>query len=270
MQPTRLSDLTVPILWDEWGSHRLSSQTTKTASQTVKFVVNWTDVWEFVRQVNGIFITPNGDGTTTTTYRFPLECPDNPLLLVQATGESEGLSPGLPCAPSTGLVGGYTYNFQPYKFAKIPVTFGTPVYETSGDNTLLSFDRDGSGEFLKAPFGVYRCDGVPSENIGLYIPSTAYSVTRYRATSVNDDLIDSLRGKVNSSSIFGRDPGTLLFDSVRTSTTVDFGGATLTTIAYSFNWRSVDWNYDLSPVTGNFAPVTPPRYATDDFGPLFN
>ena len=231
------------------------------------YIVPWEGRWTFIQEINGIFATPPPINTT----RLPMQCEDAPNLLVASTGEAKGFGVGNTIPNFRPGISPYVFNYRPYKYAKVPVLFQTPDYKTTGDETLLEIERDLNGDIISLPFGFYKLDDVPgTQGIGKYVPNTAYSITRYRVTDFDDDLLDDLRGKVNISPLFGKEPGTVLFLGAQTRSSKDFGGVVLNTVRYMFSWKKDKWNQGISPLTGDMVDYDPPIYEEAEHNDLFS
>jgi hypothetical protein len=86
---------------------------------------------------------------------------------------------------------------------------------------------------------------VPSKKFDLLVPHIEYRRTRFQVPYLFVDTMAGLVGKVNSSAMWGRDTGTIRFDSWDTGREITTDGSTVQEYVLSLIWRPIDWNKEL-------------------------
>lgn len=246
----------------KWGSHFFgtSSNTQAWAKCTYYIDCSYSGIVTFLQNLNGVFQGTDSNGNPTTTYQLPMTCPIwDAILVSQVEVKPFGVDSTCGCD-------------KPYTSAEVEVTFSTPQYAQTGDNTLLRVDYDVANEIASLPGSAYTFqDGTRGEvGIGIPVVTTAINITRYRVPRFDIQTFQSVVGKVNSAPFFGFAAGLVLCDPIRSSTNQQFGGITLSDFTYGFRARSIPWNQALNPNSGQWEVYSPQTLQTADMNVLFN
>jgi hypothetical protein len=205
---------------------------------TVSYLVAWTDLVEFMKQVGGY------PSTASTTATIPLQCPYAANLYASSQSVAPmGVGPDID---------------TPYSHARVTVNFKSTQFDYTAPESYLSEDLRFAGNFITLPGSAYKFgDGTPIDaTVGRQVPEVEISLTRHKLYNLDIGLITALTGKVNSTTFvpskYNCPPGTVLFAGASTRTDFAFGSLPVTDLTLSFLYRPVLWNAVLHPdgVTG--------------------
>ena len=216
----------------------------------------YADVWTWLTVAAGTKEVVNG----TVTRIVPLRFPDNTNLIarnidVQLTG--------------------YDSVNSTYSTAKMMVEFATPQWDMSGGSAFLTENLKFSSNFITLPGSAYKFgDGtVVTQDVGRYVPEVEWSVTSYMMPTLDTATIMSVVGCVNSATILGCAPNTLLFNGVNSQRQTTTGFVNSYETQFSFVYRPVSWQMLMRPDGTGFATVTDNNgngiFPTADFSVLF-
>jgi hypothetical protein len=201
----------------------------------MSFRCAYPDRFAFINVVSGLPETIDIGGGVTITRSVPLRHPDFPELLANGyRGEGFGMSPD---------VFGYT-NWR------VQVSFGSVPFPIVGDRPFMEVGLDHGGTYTTVPGEgmVFLSDGKRlRHDYGVFVPEQNYTVTTYFNPGLDDALIDSLLGKVNSSPFLGKAVGCARFNSCATRITQTINGQMTYTKMFSMSFRRRPWNEVLRP-----------------------
>jgi hypothetical protein len=216
--------------------------------------------------------------TTGAIYRqLAHVCPESPALVCVGVGEME-------FGGELTLDSGY----PKWEWAIVPAAYGFPKFNmsgsdgvnnfidqnnyftpTPGDNQAYpwcTFTFDYSVEVLNLPGTAYRflvgtpkSDGTLSATpmptgypIGIRIHNVTIGCSVKQVPWLPANELLTLPGRTNSTTFFGKPPGTILFEGARTSEPFSRDGVSLgTDIDLTFKYRSAGWNTAPLPYSGN-------------------
>lgn len=155
----------------------------------------WSSKAAFLTAVGGLEETISYPGGITVSRVVPLKFPsDDPELdsLYAADCDVEGR--GMPSEhPTEGIT---------YSHALARVFFRSePFYQMGGDYPLVSYQFGGGADFITRPGSAYRfpSDSLKlNQDVGVLVPWRDFSITFHNVETPDEELYDSLAGRVNS------------------------------------------------------------------------
>lgn len=269
---TFTNTLPVPftIMTPPYGDEGIIESNPETGPEArVKFKCLWSDHY---RLVQGLLGYQTSAPPANIVYTGPYSYPPSPQLLCTSVERIQGLGKYLPFFNQNAA--GIPWIAR--KKAIVTAVFRRPQWQGFNSSGFFSISLAGGGEFLTIPETTYRfADGTPTNTpIGIVLPQSEITVTRYRMGFIPDQYIDLLLGKVNNAAFtIGWNtypPGTLLFMPGNSQFDADVLGQVTYQVEYKFMRRPIEWNKCLHPNrTTGFATVTDgngaPPYGSANF-----
>jgi hypothetical protein len=142
-----------------------------------------------------------------------------------------------------------------YEKAKLTVKYETLKYDEENDSnnpediTFMTQELDYSCDILTVPMKVGSGASAPTVNRHIRLPLITYTITIPQVVTPPWNLFNSLVGMVNDSTLFGGEPGTVLFDGPKVSRTVTLLGSKAWQVVLKLIYNRHGWNKTLNPNT---------------------
>ena len=198
------------------------------------FRVGKADLFDFVSWAGGSPQTITVGGATVTRY-VPLSHPDYPNLLCQGIKST--------------CTGSYSISLGNWSEAKVILNFKNVPYATDGAQPfLVKRTRASANVYTIAGLKLAFSDHTPlPADAGVTIPEICYTYMLYMCEALDDALVGSLLGKVNSTSIFGWPAGTVRSDGFNAEETFTAGQIPAYNRELVLTYRPIPWNKFLKP-----------------------
>lgn len=244
------------VLFEELAGSPRQSVSLENWSGTREFVIQWSDIDEFIVELLGQTRRIQGNVQQITPAGFP----GRPL----AVCSSINIEPFVP-NPSgaevtlSGVANTYTYAKITATYTLKPRAFNAP------DGTYMTWDQSHDVEVMMTPGRNWKFDGIDEEdgpNLGedqpypILIAVTNHSLRWERVASPPWSAIQACRGTVNSGAFMGAIPGSLLFKGARTTTTFDVIGQVRYNLEYTFIEKTVQSTVGISISDASGSPIT--------------
>lgn len=151
----------------------------------------------------------------------------------------------------------------PHTRARLTVSYSTPNWgsQTGGSSSpensdLLVEDVDYSCETLSVPVKLTDGSNAKETKRHFRIPTITYTVEIPKMRNPDWALINSLNGKVNTKTVFGGAPGTVLFDGPKVNREIHLVGEYAWKAKFKFIYNRFGWNKQIHPDTLNWVDVT--------------
>jgi hypothetical protein len=221
---------------------------------TMRFWVLPGELPTFRATIAGVPATTISIGGASVTRLIPMAHPYEPNCYAYS----------LRIVPAPGTVCTRDSLGQGFKYADYfcDVKFRTPKYDfsgTGGDFPMVTVARQSGVDMVTRPGSAYRfpSDGTRLvHEVGVPVGTTQYSMTFHRLPALDNTLYDALRGCVNLTTFFGKDPGTMLFLGCSSSGELTLGGFASFEATLEFSHRTVPHNQVMRPDGAGFeSPV---------------
>jgi hypothetical protein len=241
---------TITVPYSIMHNGRNESVDTNGVYATMVFLVDWSDRWQFIRDVAGKSVIVGPSSGPTIVRSAPLQYPDNKNLYANGVSvEPIGVS--------------YCTTSGAYAKAEITVTFGTLSFDSEvsqgTQNTVYrSIEIDMSAQLMSLPTSPFEF-ATPSGgfkpntnqvNPGLLMPQAQITITSHQVPYLDTELIFGFIGSINLYTFYGMAPGTCLFLGVQCRRQATSEGLQAWEISYRFSFRPIDWNKFYSPTPG--------------------
>lgn len=263
---TTWADIDVPVYDKRFGANS-GSGTNSSASETVYYLVDYTNRWRFIRAAMGTPQALDYANPSSLLYRMPLQLPDNLALFAQKFDWTAIGSP-------TGVCASVFSPETAYKYAWVGLQYSSLTYNPV---TLYSVENRTGSQEITAPNYYYSfvSDGLKIDQaVGVNVPNQEFAITFHRVPYFDGSTFVSYQGTVNATTFLGYAAGTVLFNPTVSHYDAGIGvGTPIYEVTLSFTWRSIPWNYFLRP-GGSWAavqdPASNPPFASSEFNNLIS
>jgi hypothetical protein len=136
-----------------------------------------------------------------------------------------------------------------HSHVRVAVDFQAPTFPTDfgGANDLPYMKKSvkHGGKYTTIPGRKMRFignDELIDQDYGIYTGECVYIYTFYQCTSLGDDVIRAMLGRINDTAFLGIPDGQLRFDSLDTDEETSTGGVKVYTRQLTFTYQDHHWN----------------------------
>lgn len=207
------------------------------------------------------FLVPYGEQTT----KFLLMAGGTPVTVGNATRVVPLIHPDYSALLCTHLraegfgTPSFTEEGPLWSHSRIRATFTGVPFPTDNSEPFMTRNVRKTGEYITIPGSafVFPSDGTPiQQDSGVFVPTTALTITLYFCPTLKDDVSDGLIGCVNLLPFLGRPTGTVRYDGMESELSTLANGQITYTKTQSYVFRPVPHNQVLRPNGVWEAPVS--------------